>query len=441
MYKVLFKWLLPLLMASCFFSCQQLADEEGEGTDDASVLKVTTRSGGSAQIMYPVFLYAFSGAGECAGFQEIKSEDTPVELLLQAGTYRIVAVSGVSKGYVLPQNPSLEDVITMEDGNSAQTPMMIGKADVEVDKSGKDASVNVSLTYAVASLFVDLKNIPSYVSKVKVALSPLHSSLSMDGKYGGQSGKVEVECALDTENRWSASGVYIFPGSGEETVCSIFLETESGTETYGYTYKGTPLANHPFNLVGDYKGEVVVGGDLVAKDWDTPIDVDFVFGDKDGDDGEDPDGPGGDEGDMSGVPQVGSIWNDCIVAGVSNADENGADLLLMSLEEWESDVWNAEATIEGYSVNGIKGWRFPTEAEAKLARDRFNGDRLDELNEKIGARNLDEIEITDNPDFRYLCDKAGAFYSFQFIAGKRVTKAGDQKIYLIRAVTTYRFTK
>lgn len=333
MYKLLLNVLLPLVVACGISSCQKLIDEEMEASEgDASTLKVTARSGSSAQIMYPAYLYAFTEEGEYATSQKIASEETAVELSLPAGNYRIVAVSGVSKGYVLPEKPSLDNVIAMEKGNFAQTPMMIGKADVAVGKSGKGASVDVSLTYAVSSLFIDLKNIPAGVTGVKVILSPLYTSLSMDGEYGGEAGKVEVECTLDSENRWSANGIYIFPGSGEETVCSIVMEKEGDTETYGYTYAGVPLANHPFNLVGDYKGEIAVGGNLVVKDWDTPVDVEFEFGNEAGggdDDKEEPDGgedggEDGGDGNPTGLPEVGSLWNGCIVAATSNADSEGA---------------------------------------------------------------------------------------------------------------------
>ena len=52
----------------------------------------------------------------------------------------------------------------------------------------------------------------------------------------------------------------------------------------------------------------------------------------------------------------------------------------MSLEEWESQIATARSVPEGYSVHNIKNWRFPTEQEAKAIRDRFNGDRLIDLN-------------------------------------------------------------
>lgn len=451
MTKLIFNLLAFLTVIGCMLSCQQLADEEESVSSDGnSALKIKTRSAGSSQIIYPIYLYAFSEEGDCAASQKIASEANGIELLLPAGKYRVVAVSGVSKGYVLPENPTVDNVITMKKDNCAQSPMMIGKADVTIGKSGKDVALEVTLTYAVASLSIDLKNVPSGVSGVKVTLSPIYSSLSMEGEYGGESGKVEVDCTLDTENIWCVNSLYVFPGSGTETVCSILLETKSGTETYAYTYDGIPLANHPFNLGGNYKGDVTVGGNFIAKDWEQPINVDFTFGNEDatdddndnGSSGDDDSGdtPDGDE-DISGLPEVGSIWNDCIVVGVSNVGNKGADLLLMSLDEWESTVSDAESMIAGYFVGSIKNWRFPTEPEAKQIRDKFNGHALNDLNEKILSETEDYAEIVNDSETRYLCTKAGTLYSFQFVAGKTVTKAGSKKSYLMRVVTTYHYSK
>ncbi len=47
--------------------------------------------------------------------------------------------------------------------------------------------------------------------------------------------------------------------------------------------------------------------------------------------------------DLSGLPEIGGIWNGGIVAGIENASSTGADILLMSLDEWggfASDVRN-----------------------------------------------------------------------------------------------------
>ena len=436
--KSLLCYILLFSVFSLFsFACQRVMDDGGEEdmpSSDETALKITARSGENISIEYPVYLYAFNEKGDCAAKQKITSEEVEMNLQLPSGSFKVVALSGVSKGYAMPDNPRINDAITMQEGSCASKAMMMGMADVTLE--GKNKTVNLMLTYRVASLNVVLTKADK-VKQVKVGVSPLYSSLNFEGKYGGENKTLEIDCSLGTDGRWTAGPVYIFPGSSSQATLSITLEDSKGSHTYGYISTAVPQANHPYNIGGSYTGDISIDGSLIAKGWEDAIDVEFKFG-TDGDNSDDED-TDGDE-NISGVPEVGNIWNDCIVvASNKGSDGNGIDLLLMSLEEWESQIATAQSIPEGYSVNSIKNWRFPTEQEAKVIRDRFNGDRLIELNEKIEARNQEELEITHDLDTRYLCDKEGVFYSFQFIGGKRVT--GKDKLYLIRAVTTYHFAE
>ena len=438
--KSLLCYILLFSVFSLFsFACQRVMDDGGEEdmpSSDETALKITARSGENISIEYPVYLYAFNEKGDCAAKQKITSEEVEMNLQLPSGSFKVVALSGVSKGYAMPDNPRINDAITMQEGSCASKAMMMGMADVTLE--GKNKTVNLMLTYRVASLNVVLTKADK-VKQVKVGVSPLYSSLNFEGKYGGENKTLEIDCSLGTDGRWTAGPVYIFPGSSSQATLSITLEDSKGSHTYGYISTAVPQANHPYNIGGSYTGDISIDGSLIAKGWEDAIDVEFKFG-TDGDNSDDED-TDGDE-NISGVPEVGNIWNDCIVvASNKGSDGNGIDLLLMSLEEWESQIATAQSIPEGYSVNSIKNWRFPTEQEAKVIRDRFNGDRLIELNEKIEARNQEELEITHDLDTRYLCDKEGVFYSFQFIGGKRDTKAGKDKLYLIRAVTTYHFAE
>lgn len=62
-----------------------------------------------------------------------------------------------------------------------------------------------------------IEGVPENVLEVQLALSPLHSNLSLGGEYGGDSQKVKVKCALDADGNWAAGTTYIFPGNGKET--------------------------------------------------------------------------------------------------------------------------------------------------------------------------------------------------------------------------------
>lgn len=403
-----------------------LAEVEGKS------LKVKVRSASDAEIVYPVFLYAFSEDGKFVGMQTVEDADENISLTLSKGEFQVVAVSGTSSSYQIPANPNLDDVITLSGTQGADTPLMVGRANVEIGESA-NVTAQITLKYVVASLNVKLKDVPSDVTGVQLALSPLHSTLSMAGVYGGESQKVKMDCSKTSEGVWSAKTTYIFPGNGTETYFSIYLKKDDGTEaTFGYTYRGVPEANHLFNVTGTYSGGVIIGGNFDVTDWEGTIDVEFNFGSDLLPDDEDA------EVDLSGVPQVGTIWNGMIVADIGESDDTGVDLLLMSLDEWEEPVSNIDKILSDYSVNGISGWRLPTHNEASVLRARFSGSGLSELNEQI-AEYGEDLNALDGEE-RYLCTKADVYYSFKFVGGSSTTKAGEKRSYYIRLVKTYRMT-
>ena len=422
------------LITICFaFSCQQMPEDDNWLAEvEGKSLKVKVRSAGDAEIVYPVFLYAFSEDGKFVGMQTVEDADENISLTLSKGEFQVVAVSGTSSSYQLPANPNLDDVITLSGTQGADTPLMVGRANVEIGESA-NVTAQITLKYVVASLNIKLKDVPSDVTGVQLALSPLHSTLSMAGVYGGESQKVKMDCSKISEGVWSAKTTYIFPGNGTETYFSIYLKKDDGTEaTFGYTYRGVPEANHLFNVTGTYSGGVIIGGNFDVTDWEGTIDVEFNFGSDLLPDDEDA------EVDLSGVPQVGTIWNGMIVADIGESDDTGVDLLLMSLDEWEEPVSNIDKILSDYSVNGISGWRLPTHNEASVLRARFSGSGLSELNEQI-AEYGEDLNALDGEE-RYLCTKADVYYSFKFVGGSSTTKAGEKRSYYIRLVKTYRMT-
>lgn len=429
--SMLCKWLLVAAICLPFSACQSLLEEDSQTADSCS-LAVETRSAGTSEVLYPLYLYAFSEKGACTASQVIEGEEELMELTLPAGNYQIIAISGVSNVYSMPESPSLDDVITLE--GAADTPLMVGKADVTVGGSSEESLV-ITLSYAVAALNVALKNIPSDVAAVSFSLSPLHSSWSFGGSYGGNSQKVEVPCSLDTENIWSSKTCYLFPGKGAETTFSIVLDKKDGSRSiYGYTYSGIPEAGRPFNVGGNYSGGVTVGGSFIGGDWGTAIEVEFDFGAATQTDEED--GSEEPEVDLSGLPEVGSIWQGSIVAAVGEADDAGVDLLLMTLDEWEATTSQVEDVISGYSVNDISDWRLPTYDEAKTLRGSYSGDNRTALNERISE--YDSSLYGLDGEERYLCDKEGVYYSFIFKGGTTISQAGTKRTYYVRLVKTYR---
>ena len=437
-------YLMLAILCGTIVSCQQIAEDDdwfSEGEEKS--LKVKVRSAGEAELEYPLYLYAFAESGKLAASQVISDDEEDMSLTLSKGDFHVVAIAGTSDSYQLPENPELDDVVTMVGSKGAETPLMVGRANVEIGSSST-ATAQITLSYVVAALNVELKEVPSNVSAVQLSLSPLYSNLSMGGDYGGESQKVKVDCSEDADGSWSAETVYIFPGVGEKTIFSIHFKMNNGSEvTYGYTFQGTPEANHLFNVTGTYAGGVIVGGSFDVDDWEGSIDVEFNFGanvvpDDEEDDDKENEVEDDEDVDLTGVPEVGTIWNDMIVADMGEADEEGVELLLMSLDEWDATISQADDVPDGYSVNGVSGWRLPTHEEATLLRARFSGDNRLELNELIAEYN-EQLYGLDGEE-RYLCTKNGVYYSFRFAGGTTISKAGEKRSYYVRLVKSYRYS-
>ena len=427
-----------LALLGCWFviSCQQVPnDDEWLSEEEMKPLKIKVRSAENVEIAYPLYLYAFDKNGKLAASQTIDDKEKDMALSLTDDEYQIVALSGVTDDYQLPKDLTLEGEIKLSNIEGADAPLMVGRADVGGSRN-EGTMAEIALSYVVAQLNVVLKNVPADVSTVQLSISPLYSSLSMGGEYGGDVQKVKVNCTLGEDGVWSAQPTYIFPGSAAETTFSVSFKKEDGTElTYGYTYQGKPEANHPFNIIGSYAEGVIVGGSFEISGWEEAIDVEFTFGANvvPGVDEEEPEEP---EIDLTNVPEIGTIWNDAIVADIGEADETGVDLLLLSLDEWDATTSQVSDVIEGYSINGISDWRLPTHEEAALLRARFSGDSRLELNDLI--EEYDSSLYGVDGEERYLCTKNDVYYSFKFAGGTTTTKAGEKRSYYVRLVKTYR---
>ena len=444
MNKSILKSLMMALLMALSASCQQLPEDDGavpESKEESLVVKVRSVEG--EEVPYPLYLYAFTKEGELASSQTIADSEDKMAMELEQGEYQIVALSGDTRDYQWPNKPTLEDVIVWTSSDGANTPLMVGRELVKVSHT-QEAQTEITLSYMVASLGVKLKDVPKNVTDVQVTLLPLHSSLSFTGNYGGDSQSVKVGCTLSSDGIWRSEKVYIFPGNGKETYFSISFKTEEGDEvTYGYTYEGKPEVNHHFNVTGSYKGAVIVGGSFDVQDWEGSIDVEFDFGASVESEDEEADNPDEDEEeqevDLTGVPEVGTIWDGCIVADWGEADETGVEVLLLSLDEWVATVSQVADVMEGYSVNGISGWRLPNYEEAKVLRARFSGNALIELNELIKDYDPDLYGLSDGKDERYLCDKGGVIYSFKFAMNSNITEA-KSRVYYLRLVKSYRIS-
>ena len=422
-------YVLLLVMASVCFSCQTMVDDE-IASSDKKELKVKARSASDAPLEYPLYLYAFNEEGVCSASQTIENEDEEISLSLSVGSYRVVAISGISDDYEIPKKPSIDDVISMEETSGASTALMMGKADVKIS-ADNNSSLKLTLSYVVTSITVSLTNIPEEVVAVNLILSPFYSSLSLDGVYGDGGQKLEIPCMLSSDGTWNADEIYSFPGSGKETVFSIVMKYEDGSsQTHGYTYEGTAEANHPFCVEGNYAGGVIVSGTFITQGWSTPTEVSFNFGS--GASSEDDDFENTDV-DLSSAPKVGTIWNGAIVAEIKEVKGSEVSLLLMGVEE---ENMYSSGVADFLEENGTDGWWLPDAEEAKMLNKNFQGTDLEALNAVLSAKGYTEINVTK----RYFYDNDGEIYAFGFKSTSRFIEAGKSTKYRLRLVKTMTYT-
>lgn len=431
------KWLL--LAAICLFNsaCQSLTDED-VSVGEEGTLKVKARSAEGEDMVYPLSMYAFSEEGDCVASLIVVDADESIRLSLPAGTYKIVSLAGYSDDYDIPDQPKLEDVVRMVGKAGAEVPLMTGKADVTVG-ANRESRLEMALSYAVTAIDLVLSGIPSDVEAVSVTFSSFYSSMKMKGDYMDADYTLNLDCSLNPGNQWKTLTKYVFPGSGAETTLSIVMKFKNGEEViHGYVWRGAPKAGYPYHLQGTYSDAFILNGDFLISGWNEAENVEFTFGTASSpDEGENDETEDDSDVDLSGLPEIGSIWNGAIVADVIETDESGADVLLLSLDEWDATVSEVKDVTFDYIVNGISDWRLPTHEEAATLRSRFSGDARVELNERIAEYDPELYELANGEKERYLCLKNGELYSFQFIGGTSTTIAGEKRSYYVRLVSSY----
>ena len=131
-----YNYFLSILLCLITLSCQQVPEDDGWlSEEETKSLKVKVRSADNVEIAYPLYLYAFNKSGKLAASQTINEEGNDMALSLTEGDFQVVAVSGISDDYQLPENPTLDDAIILSNSEGADTPLMVGRADIAVSRS------------------------------------------------------------------------------------------------------------------------------------------------------------------------------------------------------------------------------------------------------------------------------------------------------------------
>lgn len=419
-----------------FTSCEQIDIEDIENEIlETSNVKLTTRA--ETGIIYPLTIMAFDKETEnMVSLIEQKSASNSITLNLPKGEYRFVAVSGLSFPEDLDEL-ALSNVIEMSEGFS-ESPLMMGSANINLKS---DASVNISMYNVVTALSFRLWDIPDNIEDVEITLSDLYSYISFDGEYD-YSTPVTLFCSKNGKE-WTTPVVYTFPSPDKRLVLSITLTDSNGnSQTYGYTYNSAIEANTPYNFTGSYIQGFNVNGTISINGWNEPKTIEFTFG--------------RDNENNSNInhtdffPSSCSIWNGHFVAySEMNEDETEADVMLLSLEEWDNIASveysgsKTESLANSYTENDLTDWSVPTSEEVNIMKEFCGGENFSTMNNLITSNEgiIVTAEGTDvnKQSLRYLCDDLQKTYSWK--SGSKISDAGLSRTYNLRLIKWIRLKK
>ncbi|MCD8182240.1 MAG: FimB/Mfa2 family fimbrial subunit [Bacteroides sp.] len=449
------KYLLLLASAAALVgtSCVNSIDDD-DTIQEVRTLYITTRN--ATSLPYPIRLYAFRPEdGKQVATTIINNEEDGCSLNLPEGAYHLVALAGTGNCTV-PANPELTSAITLPTENCATEGLMLGSADITLKAA--DAEADITLGHRMARIALALDDVPPETSAVKIRFSPLHRTMNFNGIYASEGGRTEVTCTREGD-AWKTPAFYTFPGSGQALTLSIELTATDGTtKTYGYLHTERLEAGTPYSLTESYKKGFTVNGKITADDWGMLKEIKFTFGDESSSNPDEGNTPG--DGsviypDANGyytvttLPTARNLWNGHYVAAVQNkaADSTSADLLILSLKEWQ-DVASAktktvarqmEATdyVAAYTEAEATGWSIPTSEEVKLIKSNCAGILLSDANTLLTSVGGDVLTGNGNDSHgspvRYLCENATYSYELKGLTGS-VTTAGDTRTYYLRAV-------
>ena len=370
----LFHLILLLSSSLCLLlSCEKSIDEsDPEATELApqasALLQVITRDPEEESNDNKVLqghIYIFNNSGSCIDMLTTSETSNEATAQLPAGSYSLYAVGGEDLSrFNLPtkQTATTSSVITRAEGKAMDN-LMLKKADVTLE-DGESLRQTIYLDHVVLNIKqIDIKDVPDDVTKVELSVTPLYSSVKLDGTYPDdptESYKIALTKA-ETGSTWSASpNQFLFPSKGTPTI-KVSFTTASGTKSYSYTASESFPANHHFTLTGTYTADqgVSLTGVLLASDWGEDITITFGF-----------------DEDNYDTPVVGQKFNGYYVLSINESAHTALVRTKNNVtytapgsnateDQWLPALRTAMAGVEKPD-NATEDWRIPTYDEALL---------------------------------------------------------------------------
>ncbi len=454
-------------------------EEESEmvETVDSCEMDVTLSNASLFTSLYPLHLYLFDTKGESVWEEEIQNQAEWPVWTQPVGDYVLTAISGLSsEDYLPPMSLNSRQMLTFSQGNHAHTPLVMGKNSVRLRN---DVRVSVSLSYAVAALYLSFEGIPDEAVEVEARISPVSSGITFEGNRSNDGQFASVVCQKE-KNAWKAGPIYILPSESTQTHLSLNVKTDAEETVYGYFFNYSLEAGRPYRFVSTGKGEITLEGNAAVQDWVTETFEEFPFehmtqeddwdqpevevpgeeedesndapGEEEGgnedtnggnEDSDEDAGGTNEDGTASGdsdvlvseeLPESESIWGPFFVWKVEAVSTNEVIATLVSPRQWLLKKAEAIQVCEAYEVDGITGWRTFTTEEAKEFRDQYD-DTLITLSDMLADHGLDRF---NKYDCRYLCNDCNTTFCFY---NTIVRESGETKEYALRLVKQVRIEK
>lgn len=134
--------------------------------------------------------------GKLAREEHISFPEEWPEVQQESGEYTLSLFSGLSAAYLPPMVLDAKQFFRFSQGNYADVPLLVGKNIVNLKS---DMKVSVSMSYAVAAVYLSLGGIPEGAIAVEVRISPVSSGISLEGNLSNDGQFATVECRNEKE--------------------------------------------------------------------------------------------------------------------------------------------------------------------------------------------------------------------------------------------------
>lgn len=446
---------IMLACMSFFMGCgsyQVEGEGESAGTSDLYGIDVTLSNAQLFTPLYPLHLYFFDAQGAVTWNEEVLTQSEWPVLSMPEGEYVFSVLSGLSSGdYLPPMSLNSKQFLTFSEGNHAKTPLAIGK---NIIKLQKDIKVSVSLSYAVAALYLSFGGLPAEAVSVEARISPVSSGISLEGALSNDGQFASIPCEK-VKGVWKAGPIYVLPSEGLQTHLSLNVQTASEETVYGYFFNYPLEAGRPYRFISTGDGEISLEGNTQIAGWTPEVSEEFPFenmteegeweepdapdegegteGNEDEDDGQDTE----EDTDVivsEVLPESETIWGPFFVWKVESLSGNEVMATLVSPRQWLLKKAEAISVCEAYEEDGISGWRTFTTDEAKEFRDQYD-DTIVALSDMLSENGLDRF---NKYDCRYLCNDFNSTFCFY---NTQIVKSGETVDYALRLVKKVRVEK